>query len=343
MDGAISGTARLQRASIPANGTGDGRQPQLLIALHNVGLNGDRHFPEDSAEARSVVSDGGAMADEYFTRADLLAAGFTRRSITRAVRSGELVHVRRDRYLASDADGRTIQAVRVGGRLTCLSLLRLAGVYVQSNEGLHVQVRHTDGRLRSPHVRGSRLRSLDAESERGVVVHWSEVEDHRSQRTCVSLVEALVHAAHCQSPRAMVATLDSVLNLRLLTRTDVRDVLARLPRRFRVIEPLLDDRAQSGGETFARLIARSIGCSVEPQARIRGVGYVDLLLDGWLVVECDSRQFHSSWEAQLEDMRRDLALAKMGYFRIRLTPFDLADRPDMVRAALVGLLTSTRR
>ncbi len=70
------------------------------------------------------------MPPEFFTRADLLAGGGTRRSIQGAVRRGDLIHVRRDRYLPGAAHEQFARAVRVGGRLTCLSLLAMLGVFV---------------------------------------------------------------------------------------------------------------------------------------------------------------------------------------------------------------------
>ena len=84
----------------------------------------------------------------YTTRAELLAQGYTRRSIQAAVRRGDLIHVRRDRYLAPEANDLLVRAVRVGGRLTCLSLLALLGVFVLRNQLLHVHVWPMASRLR---------------------------------------------------------------------------------------------------------------------------------------------------------------------------------------------------
>ncbi len=69
-----------------------------------------------------------------------------------------------------------------------------------------------------------------------------------------------------------------------------------------------------------------------------GVGRVDMVVDGWLVIECDSREFHQGWKAQLEDRRRDLALAALGYTTIRPAAEDILYWPEVVVAAIVGLL-----
>jgi hypothetical protein len=41
-----------------------------------------------------------------------------------------------------------------------------------------------------------------------------------------------------------------------------------------------------------RLLLRALGHRAEVQVRIAGVGRVDLVVDGWLIVECDSRAYH---------------------------------------------------
>lgn len=123
---------------------------------------------------------------------------------------------------------------------------------------------------------------------------------------------------------------------------DLDELFAALPRRYRRLRGLVDARAESGPETLMRLMARGLGCRVEVQVQITGVGRVDLLIDGWLIVECDSRAFHSTWEAQLEDRRRDLAAAALGFCILRFVAEDIMWRPEAVLAALRGMVFSAR-
>lgn len=83
-----------------------------------------------------------------FTRAELRDHGLSGRSITRAVRDGTLLRLRNDRYARPGVDGDIAEAVRIGGRLTCLSLLVALGVFVHRRAGLHVQVVPNASRLR---------------------------------------------------------------------------------------------------------------------------------------------------------------------------------------------------
>lgn len=87
-----------------------------------------------------------------------------------------------------------------------------------------------------------------------------------------------------------------------------------------------------------RLILKSIGCSFEVQVRIDEVGRVDFLVDGWLIIECDSESFHSSWADQKRDRRRDQAAAKRGFTTFRPIAEDIMWHPDVVREAILGLL-----
>ncbi|WP_371201097.1 hypothetical protein [Microbacterium sp. BWT-B31] len=243
------------------------------------------------------------------------------------------MRARRDVYVSASVSDAVVRAQRVGGRLDCLSALREHGVFVLSSGSTHVQVEHHDGRLRSP---GSRRHRLHRAHDR-TVVHWRMLDLPADLHT-VPVVEALAHSALCQPPRALVASIDSALNRKLIDARDLDALFDLLPKRFGRLRAHLDGRAEAGSETLARLIARSLGCRVEVQREIPGVGRVDLVIDGWIVVECDSRQFHSGWEIQERDRARDLALAALGMVCIRPTATMIFTRPEDLVAAIRGLL-----
>lgn len=276
------------------------------------------------------------MSPSFFTRADLFARGHTRRSIQTAVRRGVLIHVRRDRYLEPEVPDVLVRAVRVGGRLTCLSVLQLLGVFVLRNNRLHVHVDPTASRLRSPHDKRRRVTTARS----GVRLHWTLLVEESSSACAVSIIDALVHAVVCQPPTAAVASIDSALRLGFILAEDLLDIFAALPPRYGVLASFVDASAESGPETLVRLMARRLGCDVRPQVEFAAIGRVDFVLDRWLVVECDSREFHADWEAQVRE--RDLALAALGYCTLRLTASAIMNRPDEVFAALSGLVRSRR-
>jgi very-short-patch-repair endonuclease len=233
-----------------------------------------------------------------------------------------------------------IEAQRTGGRLDCVSVLQELGVFVLENTRLHVQVEAYDGRLRSP---DSRNKPLSEMKDRGrVVVHWRTIDAPRGLHS-VPIVHALAQAALCQAPRSAIASIDSALNMRLLEADLLPELFALLPPRMSVLRPLIDGRAEAGSETLARLMLRTFDKHIELQKEIPGVGRVDIVIDGWLVVECDSRAYHAGWSMQEADRERDLALAALGYSTIRPTAKLIFTRPEVLIAAVRGLLASRGR
>jgi very-short-patch-repair endonuclease len=86
-----------------------------------------------------------------------------------------------------------------------------------------------------------------------------------------------------------------------------------MPRRIRRLRRHLDPRAESGLETLLRLAIRAAGWNVESQVEIPGVGRVDLVIDGWLVIEADGSAWHDDHEAIELDRERNAALVRAGY------------------------------
>lgn len=261
----------------------------------------------------------------YVTYARLRAEGMTRLQITGAVKAGGLIRVRRGRYVPGDTDEQMLLAARLGGRIDCVSLLHRLGIFVLSHDRLHLQLTNGDSRLpRRPS---------------GVTAHWRSSSAGREDLLS-DLLEAIVQACRCQPVRMAIATLDSAWHLGVIDEADLAEVVSRLPRRYRTIRRLLDRRSESGPETLVRLMLRSLGCRIEVQPHIRGVGRVDFVVDGWLIVECDSKGFHGSWEEKRRDHRRDMVSAAAGFLTLRLLAEDILYRPETVMAALHGVLTA---
>ena len=78
-------------------------------------------------------------------------------------------------------------------------------------------------------------------------------------------------------------------------------------------------RARSPLETLARIQLRGAGLDVVDGVEIGGVGEVDLLIAGWLVVELDGYEYHSDMWSFDQDRSRNRELARLGYTSIRFT------------------------
>lgn len=255
----------------------------------------------------------------FATPADLAAAGVRRRDLSALVDTGRMVRLRNGRYAPPHLHPDLLRSGALGGRLDCVSLLATLSVFVRDDQRLHVQFEPATTRLP--------VRPADA------IAHWRSTSKARTA-LAADLIDALVQAVRCQSPRDAIATLDSAWHLGLVDEAGVAEVFRRLPLRFQRLRSLLDPRCESGPETLMRLLLRGLGCRVDVQVQIRGVGRVDFVVDGWLIIECDSREHHSDWEAQKRDRRRDLAAAALGYTTVRPLAEDIMYRREWILAMM---------
>ena len=260
-----------------------------------------------------------------FRRSDLAAAGWTDRSLRKAVVDGRLLRPRSGVYLLPHTPQDTIDACRLGGRLACTSALAQLDVFVLEPGVLHV---HLPANSSRPRPVARRIRR-----------HWGRLHlTPHPRSTCVEPFDAVIQAVRCQPARGALATLDSALHLGVLRLDELDELFRILPQRHAVLRKLIDSRAESGPETLVRLMLRTLGATFDVQVKISGVGRVDFVVDGWLIVECDSRGFHATWEEQRRDRRRDQAAAALGYATYRPIAEDIMWHPGDVRAALEGLL-----
>lgn len=265
-----------------------------------------------------------------YRRTELLAAGWHGSMLTAAVRSGQLVRARGGCYLAPETAADVVTAVRIGGRLACVSALAARGAFVRAVDMPHVHLERSQSRLRPAAV--------------PVRMHWRGLARRpHPAAACVEAFDAVIQAIECQAPRDAVATVDSALHLGLIREDELDELFAHVSQRKKSLRSLVDGRAEAGTETLVRLMLRGLGADTDIQVKIGGVGRVDLVVNGWLVIECDSREFHSSWEAQRADRRRDQKLAALGYVVYRPIAEDILFHPEDVVAALKGLLGCAKR
>jgi very-short-patch-repair endonuclease len=263
---------------------------------------------------------------------ELVAAGMTRSQIAWAVGAGRLIRIRIGHYCLPGLDEPTIQAIRVGGRLACVSELERLDVWVTHPPVVpHVHLLASASRLRGP---GSPVRRLRPEE---CVPHWNELGEPPTDAR-VAVHDALRQAMGCLGELDAAASVESAVRLGLARLDDLR---RRANARERAILSRVDGRADSGLETIVREPLRDARLRVEPQYRFAGLGQLDLLVEGFVAVELDGRRFHSGVVAP-RDRRRDAVVASHGLTPLR---FDYAqvvyDLPSVIRA-IAGAVVAHR-
>jgi very-short-patch-repair endonuclease len=282
----------------------------------------------------SFISLGRTVASRH----ELIAAGASGRMLTAAVAGGSLVRIRRDHYALPSTANAIQKAVRVGGRVACVSALRAMSVFVVDSNVTHIHLPREASRLRSP---ANRRVLLSPDNRAGAHLHWWPLLDPAGgDETIVGIEDALAQVIRCQPTALAVASLDNALHLGLVDRQIVAAVLDQLPRSYRRLGRMLDSRSEAGQESVLRLLLDSVGLRYEVQVEIPGVGRVDFVVEGVLVLEADSRLAHHGWDAHIRDRGRDLALARRGFMSLRPAYQHTMQNPNLVIAAVLRLLAT---
>jgi very-short-patch-repair endonuclease len=257
-------------------------------------------------------------------RSQLRAMGVSDGRLRSAVRKGEVVRLGAGTYALPEAEPDALAAAAARGRITCCSAARRHGLPL-----LHP--------VEKPHVAVPRNRPTAADL---AVIHRGDV---RGTSAVVPVLAALVTLLRCVPPVDAVATVDAAVHLGQV-RVSALGTRLRGPGSVeaRRVLGMVDGRSESVIESVVRLALRQAGLRVTCQARIEGVGRVDLLVDDWLVVEVDGFAFHADRASYRTDRGRANALAARGYVLVRLTYEDVMYRlPEAV--AMITALVAARR
>ena len=252
----------------------------------------------------------------YATRADLVAGGVTRRGVDRALRTGVLLDAGRGGYVAPDASPALRTAARVRGMVACVSAPEVHGLVLGSPD-------------RVPHVVVRSTRTAP-----GAVWHRD-----LPGRPVEPPLPAAVRALCCTDRHGGLVVVDALLRTGVERGEFAAALGARPGESARWAVRHGDPRAESPLESRLRALLVDAGIhGVEPQVRIAGMGRVDLLVDGWLVVEADGFAFHADRSSYRNDRRRGVLGCRAGYVTLRFSWEDVVGDPAwtlaMVRAAL---------
>ncbi|MFE4836535.1 DUF559 domain-containing protein [Arthrobacter sp. NPDC056691] len=183
------------------------------------------------------------------------------------------------------------------------------------------------------HVRHHRGVAADGE-----VAHRQLILPPHPHRPVAALGDVLIHALRCLPPRESLVMVECAVGRGEMT---VQFLQERLPGKrngkARQVLGWVDRGAESLLETLARTTFRQAGIHVDTQVHIKGVGHVDLLLEGWLVVELDGRQ-HGEWAQVKKDHQRNNRSVVQGYTVLRYYYADVVHRPERMLAEVLAVL-----
>ena len=219
-----------------------------------------------------------------------------------------------------DKNSFTLDQVRAFVYNACISCVSAAPIYElpilmeERPQKTHLSVSYNRG------MHPSKLRRFD-----DVCVHREQFVSDKERHTHVaSIGTVLERVLVCMPLKVSLPMLDAARNRGLydVSTLTIPPTGSRLPH-LREALSLSSDRARSILETVARLQLIDMGLRPQVGVWIEGVGEVDMIILGFIVIEVDGWAFHSSKEQREKDLKRDRELLRRGYVVLRFTYDDV--------------------
>ena len=265
---------------------------------------------------------------------DLNLTRTERRHLKRLVEAGELAAHPHGVVSLPRTDPPVVLARIHGGVITCQQAAEYYGYpHPERGQHVHLAVPHREGFApigrETPHVE----RSLELPTP--------------TEYPVAPIALALARYLRCsRNAAAPLMACDAALRQEHIVAADV-NALLRGPGSKLALErlALASPRARSPLETLARLQLHEAGVPFEDGVMIPHVGEVDIVANGWLVLELDGYTYHEDEFQFGLDRRRDRELIRQGYRVARFTRQDVKARrialevPELLhaRSRLAGL------
>ena len=237
-----------------------------------------------------------------------------------------------------DKNSFSLDQVRAFVYNACISCVSAAQIYElpvlmeERPQKTHLSVAYNRG------MHPSKLRRFD-----DVCIHREQlVSDEERSTHVASIGTVLERVLVCMPLKVSLPMLDAARNRGLydISTLTIPPTGSRLPHLKEALS-LSSDRARSILETVARLQLIDMGLTPQVGVWIEGVGEVDMIILGFIVIEVDGWAFHSSKEQREKDLKRDRELLRRGYVVLRFT-YDDVMNGDFAREVPVSV-TALRR
>ncbi|GAB3567371.1 type IV toxin-antitoxin system AbiEi family antitoxin domain-containing protein [Arthrobacter alkaliphilus] len=246
-------------------------------------------------------------------------AGFSDRAIRTALAGGKIVRRRWGVLALPVAHEDIVAALSANGLLTCVSGARHHGIWVlHEPRTLHLLCKHGNAK--------------------DFVVHRESLVESRHISPVASLTDTLLHSLRCLPEIESAIMVESAL---LQGRTNLDYLRERLPGNrngaARKVLTLVDGSADSPIEVVARILFRQAGIRTETQVELPGIGIVDFLLEGRLIVEVDGES-HLQPRQVKKDRRRNNAGTVKGFLVLRYDYSQIVYQREAVLAEVLQVL-----
>ncbi|TQJ35451.1 DUF559 domain-containing protein [Arthrobacter sp. SLBN-122] len=256
--------------------------------------------------------------------AQLLDAGFSRRDLLRLKEVGA-TQPKRGLFVLPGCDEDFRAAIEHNGRLSCASAASHYGLWLRRPPTrLHLACNHGHGT--------------------GFVRHRTVRFQGQAWSPVAAVEDVALHALGCLTPPASTALATSAIRLHGVPRELLAEQL-RADRSGTALRMLreLDLRAESMVEVDAQHLFRTNGISYEAQVFLPGIGRVDFLLDGFLIVEIDGFAFHSQRADMFRDRDRNNSSTVKGFAVLRNMPEHIWFNQQQVLDDIRAVLADRRR
>lgn len=255
--------------------------------------------------------------------AQLLSAGYSRTDIARLADRG-VTQPRRGIFVRPDARAEFVAAIRHNARLTCASAAEHYGLWLREPPAEH-------------HLACNHGHSM------GFIRHRTVRFDPHPALPLAAVEDVVLHAIGCLPAPASTAIATSAIRLHGVPLELLKDQLGG-DRSRPVLAALreLDLHAESIVEVDAQHLFRVNGIAFDAQVQIPGIGRVDFLIEGFLIVEVDGFAFPSTRKALRQDLARNNASTVRGYAVLRYPPEVIWFNPEQVLAEIRAVLAARK-
>jgi very-short-patch-repair endonuclease len=246
--------------------------------------------------------------------------------VRRAAVRGEITRLRQSVYATPGAHPLIVRAAILGGRVAGATAAPFHHLWAPPDVPFTIEL----------------SRSAKAPGAADVAVMWTR--EPRSLSDSLGLApftDTIRQIALSQPAHFVVAVLDSALRASGITRVELEAIALSVPPRLRWPFRVADARSDSGTESVARALLLADGIAAVPQVRVpfTDLERLDLLVGDRLVVECDSAEHHGSAGQRVRDLRRDAALAALGFIVVRFDYRQILFEPAALLAAVHGYVS----